>query len=805
MQYSTDIDTSFLILSSNSTPLKTDNFTKHTQNIKSVDFLLSRIAGKIIEKKDTIFNDIYISNYTNNTSSFMVATSDHNFAFLFKFGFQIGREHKWDIIFYKYLSDNNVNKNDIRIDEYLSTHSKINITISTTTDKEDINFNKLYRVTNTYGVNFPQLSPEQLKLVNTEDKNVLIQGVAGSGKTNVCIEKLIWSASKNYSGRVLYTTFSRGLLDDTKLKVNQFKNTIKIFIEQLENNKVVFLDNNKKSAIENYLGIFIFASDTDMINKLKQIVSFIDTHIDYYLIEDLYKKYIDEKTFVNADYFHKTYLPNIKNHQLKSRLKNINSITNEVLYKEIFGLLFGYYVDNSSNMIGLDEYTQMREDFTKEECNVIYQVAQDYKEYLQTNNYVDNNLASREIIDNIKKIPRYSLVTIDEVQDFTQINIKMFSLITLKLFCAGDALQMINPAYFSFGYLKNLLFKKDIVDMIELTNNYRNALSIQKIINNLENINKQIFGTHNFVTNSLSIDTDSSAQTIYCCDKNIINEISKNKYDTFTIVVPTNSEKNNLHKVLKNQEILTISEIKGLERDVVILYNILSINKDKWLRLERLNINKKKADENSIYRYYFNTFYVGLTRAKQNVFIIENEKIPTFDSFFNSNFNCLDAKLTNKALSKIVGKIEYTQEEYIDRINQFINLEQYDNARFTIDKITDDIVKKSLLNKTDIFEKYVKFGKHKEAGIMLWEASQLGEARKQFELSNDQKLIELIDAIGGNNHALNYDIIKYYLDVSDSIEARKFILEILHKDINNRKSTQQKINQLLKNKRGNKK
>ena len=69
--------------------------------------------------------------------------------------------------------------------------------------------------------------------------------------------------------------------------------------------------------------------------------------------------------------------------------------------------------------------------------------------------------------------------------------------------------------------------------------------------------------------------------------------------------------KENLRKIFKKQEILTISEIKGLERETVLLYNILSDNFDKWKKLELFNINHKQADENSVYRYYYNLFYAA--------------------------------------------------------------------------------------------------------------------------------------------------------------------------------------------------
>lgn len=35
------------------------------------------------------------------------------------------------------------------------------------------------------------------------------------------------------------------------------------------------------------------------------------------------------------------------------------------------------------------------------------------------------------------------------------------------MFCVGDALQMINPSYFSFAYLKKLMYDEDLTSVAE--------------------------------------------------------------------------------------------------------------------------------------------------------------------------------------------------------------------------------------------------------------------------------------------------------------------------------------------------
>ena len=184
------VDTQRIVLCSDSVVNKTENFVAQTKYILNIDTFVSKIAESIfqnfarIEKSAKTFDE---------TDCFKVETNDKAFSFLLKFGFQINSKSKKDIVFYNFLhSGDTIHQNDTRVQKYLQAHKTFFCTLSKTKDlfaKND--FNKQYRVLGANNINFPMLSQDQLKLVATEDKNVVIQGVAGSGKTNVCVEKLI--------------------------------------------------------------------------------------------------------------------------------------------------------------------------------------------------------------------------------------------------------------------------------------------------------------------------------------------------------------------------------------------------------------------------------------------------------------------------------------------------------------------------------------------------------------------------------------------------------------------------------------
>ena len=793
-----------LILSSETRIFKTESFFYQTKKIAKIDGFILKIAENMQQELEKL--NLLIKNNSDNYNCFMVKTYDESFSFLIKLGSQISDEkllNKNDIVIFKYLDESeNLKNNDQRINTFLSQSKIFNVIITPfKCEIDDSIFKKLYLISSSEYINFPMLNSKQRHLVEIENENVLVQGVAGSGKTNVCISKIIYTACRNYSGKILYTTFSRGLLIDTKNKIEIFKKTILDFIDDYKNNRIIFLDRDHKKAIENKLGIFIVAdSEVNIINQLTKIVNFIETHIDYKLFEDLFRDYYSDKfelcteeTFVNA------FLPNLTNHQLKNRMEKLKNTSYSIIYKEIYGMIYGCFKE-SNEIISLDEYKLKRvNSFTKEECEIIYALAKEFKKYQEQNSLIDNNEISRRLISDAEFLNKYSLSIVDEVQDYTEINLYLLKLISIKLFCVGDALQMINPSYFSFSYLKKLMYNEDVTNVAELECNYRNNKKIVELLDGLSKLNIKQFGTHSFVLSGESIDQNEISNVVLTRDKEFIDDIKKQRFENFTILVNDKKIKDELRKDIKKQEILTISEIKGLERETVVLYNLLTSNYDKWERLNYLNINHKQADENSVYRYYFNLFYVGLSRAKHNIFVYENKDINIFKDYFNDNFEKLSGKNAFERFGQVISKLEIDDDEIQSRIDEFIKLGQFENAKFYAEKLENDYESKQQLQKIDIFKDYVFKGNNKQAGIKLWQAGLVYEAKKQFEISGDTKLIEFMETLENKNQGnLDAEIVKFFTDFEDNPDAQNLIIDILSQELEKMKAAHKSVKSKLK-------
>lgn len=797
--FNIEVNTNKQILSSETRIYKTESFFYQAKKLSRVDTFVLNIAEGVLSLTDDLFFKFHGN---DNVNGFQIDTYDKSFSFFIKMGFQVKNVDLFekDIVFYKLDGKfENLKNNDQRLVHYLKTHKIFNVIVKPIYETiQESDLKKLYLLMDSDYLNIPMLNKKQQSMVEIENKNLLVQGVAGSGKTNVCLSKIIWTACKNYTGKILYTTFSRGLLIDTKNKIDLFKNNIKSFIDDYKNNRIIFLDKNHKKAIENRLGIvLIIDSDANILKKLYKIVEFLEENIDYYLLEDLYRLYekrevdvFGEREFINI------FINKLSNHQLKNRLEKIKNISLQVVYKEVFGMIFGF---DKQDMLGFEEYNNLRKNcFSKEECETIYAIAKQFAEFQKTQNIIDNNEISRKLLKNSKKIKKYTLSIVDEVQDFTQINLRLLNQISVKMFCVGDALQMINPSYFSFSYLKKLMYDEDVTDVEELESNYRNNKKIVELLNGLSEINIKEFGTHSFVLSGNSVDENTLSNVVYTIDKKFIDKIKTQTTDNFTIIVSDIEQKNKLREVFKKQEILTVSEIKGLERETVLLFDILTSNFDKWQRLETEKVNHKQADENSVFRFFFNLFYVGLSRAKHNLFVYEEKQVNLFENFFKDNFKILNGQDAGELFLDVVGKSNIDDDEIYSRIDEFIKLGQFDNARFYANKLESGLEVGRQLAKIDAYENFIFKNKNKEAGIALWKAGLTEEAKKQFSISGDNKLIDFIDRLQGKNvDNLDAEIVRFFVDFDENDDAQKLIIDVLKQDLeeirNKHKVTRNKL------------
>ncbi len=797
-----DIDCKTTVLSSRSAVYKTAELAAKLHRLNKSDFALGKIYEAVLALRAGS-----VATLSDGNGFYTASFGQHGeYEFSFATGALPAPLKRDDIIFYDFTGEGSedLRLNDRRLETYLKDRSVFAAVLTPArTRPSGAAYEKLYRISGAERVDFPMLNAEQKAIVEAEDGNILVQGVAGSGKTNLCIDKIVFAAARGYAGKVLYSTYSRGLLVDTQRRVNAFAADIENFVAEYTHGRVRFTDPDHKKAVENRLGIYFDVDEDDKIAAaLTKTAAFLREKVDYCLIGDLYRKYCGGKRpECGESYFLNEFVPKYAAQKTEGALNRVRPLSFEVVYKEIYGYIFGKADPaNPARIMSREEYAAARSGaLTPQESEAVYRIARAYAEHLAANGLTDNNAMSRDMLKSRGSLPYYSLAVLDEVQDLTEINLLFMKSIARKLFCVGDALQMINPSYFSFAFLKRLMYSSETTTIRVLKHNYRNTPRIAEIVERLNDLNVSRFGTHNFVLRSRPVDSATETSAVYVRGDALVKMMAERKLDNYTLIVSSDEVKKRLRKTVGNREILTVSEVKGLERDTVVLYDLLSDHKDKWAALARAGVDRKNADENSVYRYYFNLFYVGVSRAKAHVYVCERDEIPFFDKFFATEFTCLTPVEALNRLEKILSRTETDDADLGERIEEFMRLGQYANARVALDRLRDDNVRVAYRDKIDVHEEFISHGNYREAGVRFWEKGLYDDAREMFALSGDKLLIEFMEAcLDNDDRALDYDIVRYFTDVGNNDVAYKLILSTVKRDLEEIRKTQSSLNAAFK-------
>lgn len=784
MSITLNIPINQMVLTTGCHVYKTERFVKQTGRFNGIDRLLDIVSMGLMGTQLPAIT----------TGQMWRVELEHNHVFWVTNGAWSGTA-PLDIVFCGYDSTQDSPwKIDERFTHYLSGRNNISAQVSVRNNiysRADAEI--LYRLSHEDRMYFPRLNEEQAALV-IEDKNVLVQGVAGSGKTNVCLDKIIYTACRGYHGRTLYTTYSRGLLADTKNRLYRSRQNIRDLLDAIQEKRVRFVG-EPRDAVGARLGLYLDASDERTLQaRLEEVVAYLESKVDFCLVEDIYQQVTGERVrLADEGYFIKQYCTN--NPYLTGRLAKLKGISHEVLFKEIYGLIGGKCnPQDMAHALSIDEYKAMREgSFSPAECDAIFSIATDYEKHLMREGLTDNNRLSRELLCTWSdSLPQYSLVLADEVQDFGEVTLVLLSKMAAKMFAVGDALQMINPSFFRFAYLKNLLYH-DVARVAELKRNYRCSPKIESLIDACRALNAQTFGTHSFVLGSKAVCEDENTRTAYIQDTRFVDALKASGLEDITVVVPTQALKQDLRARLPKEEVLTVSEIKGLERDTVVLYHVLDTHLLEWQSLARKSVNRKTADENSVYRYYFNLFYVGISRARRNLYIVEGNPPSQFVPLLNKEVERLDKEVALKELLRATGK-RLDREELLRRIEQFIRLGQYDNADQTADRLEDADKQKARIR---AYRQHWSVGDYRATGIALWQLGFLDEAKNAFVMGEEHALLALLDA-NRDRGELSIDMLRYYPLLQDNEQALTLLNELVATDLSRLKETNKSVFEAIK-------
>ena len=413
---------------------------------------------------------------------------------------------------------------------------------------------------------------------------VIIIGSAGSGKTALTLEKL-----KTLKGDVLYVTLSPFLV---------------------ENSSSLYYANhyeNDKQEID-------FLSYKEFLETLRIIKG---RELDFHAFEMW----------------------------LEPRSHSFGIKDSHQLFEEFRGVLTGK--DITKEYLSLKEYQGLgikQSIFLSDERKKVYAAFLKYLEFLEENGMYDLNMVSFRWLEYCKL--RYDFIVIDEVQDFT--NIQLYILLkSLKngenFILCGDSNQNVHPNFFSWTNVKTMFYSHELTgnEIQVLRSNYRNSPGITDIANKLLKIKNARFGSidreSTYLVESV-VDTGGEVQLL--TDSTKIREQLNNstmRSARYAVLVMKPEDKPKAKRIFKTPLVFSVQEAKGLEYRNIIILNFVSGNSKEFREItagvsaEQIHGDdlvysrgKDKSDKSpEAYKIFINSLYVAITRAIKNLYILE--------------------------------------------------------------------------------------------------------------------------------------------------------------------------------------
>ena len=448
------------------------------------------------------------------------------------------------------------------------------------------------------------IQKEQNQIIrNVDDKNLLVQGTAGSGKTVVALHRiayLLYRDAKLESKNILIISPNEIFSDyisDVLPELGEKNTKCFTLTSYLES----YLNSYKIEPYVKYISRIEDEECKDTSKKLnvsKELKRFVK---NYYNEFNFTRKFtIGTETFHSKDI---NYMFNEKYKRLciKDRFRRIAEfICNQlgIKNKDFYNKIKNYLISNSN--INLDIYEVYKE-FLKSQKLSTFLIDNDTIKYED----VMNILNIYFYVNGVKKDLSLKHVVIDEAQDYTLTEIdvikKMFPEASFTIL--GDDNQNINS--FDKSKIKDYseLFKS--FKYIELNKTYR---STEKIVE----FSNKILGLDNVcaVRNTLGDDVEIMKLSV----DNLKKCIKNSSYKKTAIITDNMTKARKLYKELNDKDIQLIDfDTDTFDKNIFIIPSYLS----KGLEFEYVIIYKEDEYKNK------NLYYVSTTRAQQKLTILE--------------------------------------------------------------------------------------------------------------------------------------------------------------------------------------
>ena len=607
------------------------------------------------------------------------------------------------------------------------------------------------------------LNDEQFECLAPTDAPTFIFGSAGSGKTTINIHKAFILAMQPI--KIAYFTYSSYLVEDAKklfqkileespeyradelLKRVHFYHLNDYISQEVSIYQTVSYEQFRTWVIERQplllkqLGLGIYDIWKEIRGIIKGMIpkEWIDYRVNMKewslasdLVEVIVKKglgHVDgEDLVLHAEKLYEAKTRFLDQYELKAVL---------LMHQILDQYLLNHALIPKEIYLKLDEQYCL---YSSSQRELLYELTLRYQMFLSAEGKVDENDMARQFLNRLmnQKVPLFDFVIADEIQDLTEIQI--YCLIRLarnrnNLLFSGDINQTIRPTYFHTGRIESILKTSNThLGFIkhQLVKNYRSTKEVVDLANQVVNLRIQRLGL-NKKNDYHEIPIRGEQHPIYYFDAKHPLEMVKlietglNRHYV-AIVVPDEEEKKNFERLTQQKgAVFTVEEIKGIEKEYIICYNVMTKYKTAWETI----INQDVMYQNQ-YRYYFNLLYVALTRARHHLCFIEEDMPPSLYEQFESEFLSFDTfDETELKLNQLSTDNQFYKEAQLYERRELYEQAITEYELSQLEEAKTDIARCRALMKN-------KEGHHVEAGHDLMRLKEYEKAALCYRQGHDR-------------------------------------------------------------------
>jgi len=327
----------------------------------------------------------------------------------------------------------------------------------------------------------------------------------------------------------------------------------------------------------------------------------------------------------------------------------------------------------SESTMDSDDYMQLPDSqitVTKETYDLVYERVWEgrYSRIIDEEGYWDDQDLTRYILEHDMSPSIYPAVVCDEAQDFTRVELEL--LLRLNLFSyrtinpheltrvpfafAGDQFQTLNPTGFQWDAIKTSFVEKFIksldpggrsgkadLNYKELKYNYRSTPSIVRFSNGVQALRAALFDLPGLAPQIPWISTqdrlpvlwfNSSDHSFWRKLKDVGNHIiivpcHEGEEVAYVSNDPILSQVVNIEDGIP-QNVVSVTRSKGQEYPEVIVYGFGQNAPKNFVELLSATKDEDELSQNQLLplQYYINKVYVAVSRAKENLIIVDNEE-----------------------------------------------------------------------------------------------------------------------------------------------------------------------------------